>query len=292
METKFNEKYNNLDTKQITMCIENAKFTCFIDNTFDKAHYSHPLPQLERLHFHSNYELFCVVNGPFRVRFEDGEKILQSGQTLIVPPGVLHRSFMQSDSIKRYNINFVMTRLNVTTDLDLYSLVKNAFVLPCVITDITDIEKSMQKLAHSIENDDRISFCLNFHGLINALLRNIKKSENAVESENKESRIYKIHHIINSHYTDDITLRDIAKMMYLSERHVRRIIYRYHGCSFCDLIRKMRMKSAYELVTTTDMKILDIASFVGYDSLSGFYTAFKKEYCDLPLNIRKKRPQL
>ena len=111
-----------------------------------------------------------------------------------------------------------------------------------------------------------------------------------LKSENKESRIYKIHHIINSHYTDNITLKDIAKTLYLSERQVRRIIYKYHGCSFSELISKMRMKSAYELLTTTDMKILDIASFVGYDSLSGFYSAFKKQYGDLPLNIRKKAP--
>lgn len=288
MNEMVKEKYNNLDTKQITVSVDNAKFTCFIDNTFDKAHYSHSLVQLERLHFHSNYELFCVVNGPFKVRFEDGEKILQSGQTLIVPPGILHRSFMQGENVKRYNINFVMEKVNVTTDLDLYSLTKKTFAMPCIVGNSTEVEKSLQKLSQSIADDDRLSFCLYFHRLINALLYNSGKNVHFVESENKESRIYKIHHIINSHYTDDITLKEIAKTMYLSERQIRRIIYKYHGCTFSQLICKMRMKSAYELLTTTDMKILEIASFVGYDSLSGFYSAFKKEYGDLPLNVRKK----
>ncbi len=229
MEKVVKEKYNNLDTKQITICIENAKFTCFIDNTFNRAHYSHPLEQLERLHFHSNYELFCVQNGPFRVRFEDGEKILQSGQTLIVPPGVLHRSFMTED-VKRYNINFVMTKANITTDLDLYSLIKKTFSVASIVINSLGIEKAMKKLSESIHSSDKLLFSLYFHQLINAVLYDHPKNVFSVQSENKESRIYKIHHIINSHYTDDITIKDIAKTLYISERQIRRIIYKYHGC--------------------------------------------------------------
>ena len=91
---------------------------------------------------------------------------------------------------------------------------------------------------------------------------------------------------------DDLTIEDLAKSVFLSSRQVRRIIKKQRGCTFSQLITQMKMKSACELLKTTDMKVTEIASRIGYDSLSGFYSAFKSYHKILPKEYRKlnKKP--
>ncbi|MBE5731605.1 MAG: helix-turn-helix domain-containing protein [Clostridiales bacterium] len=283
------EEYKALHPLQITTCIENVKFVCFVDETFSKAHPTPPLKQLDRLHFHSYYELFCVSEGSLKIKFENTESIIKEGETVIIAPSVLHRSFIESNNVKRYNLNFVMEKTNVKSDFDLFKILSSALVYPLYYSVDKNIETALKKMSECIKTNERIAFSLHFHEIINAIISKHSGQVVDIIRENSESRIYKIHHVINLHYMDDISVSDIAKMLFLSERQIRRIIKKYHSCTFSELICKMRMKAAYELLTTTDMKISEIAIRVGYNSLSGFYSAFKSEYGNLPLYVRKNK---
>ena len=283
----LSEEYKALHPLQITACIENVKFVCFVDETFSKAHPTPALKQLDRLHFHSYYELFCVSEGNLRIKFEDDERIINAGETIIIAPSVLHRSFIEDSDVKRYNLNFVIEKINVKSDLDLYNTLLSSLAYPLSQSMDKRIENALKKMSDCIKSNERIAFSLHLHEIINAIISKNNGQIKTIAPENSESRIYKIHHVINLHYMDDITTYDIAKMLFLSERQVRRIIKKYHGCSFSTLICKMRMKASYELLTTTNMKISKIATQVGFNSLSGFYSAFKSEYGNLPLSIRK-----
>ncbi len=285
----LSEEYKALHPLQITVCIENVKFVCFVDETFSKAHPTPPLKQLDRLHFHSYYELFCVSEGVLRIKFENSERIINEGETVIIAPSVLHRSFIESDNVKRYNLNFIIEKTNVKSDCDLFKILHSALVYPLYYSVDKSIETALTKMSDCIKSHKRIDFSLHLHEIVNAIISRINNQIGAVVSENSESRIYKIHHVINLHYMDDISVSDIAQMLFLSERQIRRIIQKYHGCTFSELICKMRMKAAHELLTTTDMKISEIATRVGFSSLSGFYSAFKSEYNALPLSVRKSK---
>ena len=287
MNDYLKEEFVALHPTQITACIENVRFSCFVDSTFSKAHPTPALKQLDGLHFHTYYELFCVKNGSLKIKFENGETVLKDGETAIVAPKVFHRSFIEDSNVLRFNLNFVMEKISTKSDLDLYGMLIENLATPFTLHRSKSIVCALENMAECLRKNERVGFSLRLMEIINEVISSAKNTEVTV-SENSESRIYKIHHIINLHYADDLKVSDLAKTLFLSERQVRRIIQKYHNCSFSELICQMRMKASAEFLNTTDMKVSDIASRVGFSSLSGFYDAFKKHYGVLPLAYRKR----
>lgn len=59
------------------------------------------------------------------------------------------------------------------------------------------------------------------------------------------------------------------------------------GESYLTYFRKKRMSKAAELLTTTNLKIIDIANTVGYENQGKFANVFAKEYGITPLEFRR-----
>jgi AraC-like DNA-binding protein len=76
----------------------------------------------------------------------------------------------------------------------------------------------------------------------------------------------------------DITVRTLAHKLGLSVRQTERIILRYFGMSFTQMLTKARMTAAAHLLHTTSMSVSEIAQHVGFSSLEPFCNAFKKYY--------------
>lgn len=286
----FNE-FISLNPTEFTFVIENVKFTCLIDNNFETLHESPPMKQFDHLHFHTYYELFYVESGNMKIRFENEEKLLLKDNLIIVSPKIYHRSFKNSDSVVRYNIKFFIDRAPVVTDFSLYDALMKIFSGDYFFAaSLGMLKNSLKSISASVHANDRLKLPLAFHELIYTILNSAKDKKYSAPNKANDSytsRIYKIHHIITMHYMDDISLGYIAESLFLSTRQVNRIIQNYYGCTFSELITKLRLNAAADFLTSTQMKISEIASRVGYNSINGFYTAFKKQYGCLPLSYRK-----
>lgn len=285
------EEYEILNPTPFALCIDDARFVCLNDSYFEKAHPTPQLKQLDHLHSHSYYELFFVEKGPLIIRLENGTVELNDNDLIIISPETMHRSFIPGGGVIRYNLNFYAERLPLRSDFSFFDTLSATLNEPCIIfRSCSKIKPTLKSLGECIRQSDKLHFSAHFH----YLLTDIISTKSVISqpglnniSDESISRIYKIHHVINLHYMDDISAGDIAKMLFLSVRQVNRIIRKHHGCSFLELITKMRMDAAADLLRTTNMKILEIASFVGYNSLSSFYTAFTRRYGCLPTKYRK-----
>ena len=58
--------------------------------------------------------------------------------------------------------------------------------------------------------------------------------------------------------------------------------------SFTEYLNEVRIKRSRELLKDTDMEILDIALFVGYEDQSYFTKVFKKITGNTPRKFRKE----
>ncbi|RIX59770.1 AraC family transcriptional regulator [Paenibacillus nanensis] len=76
----------------------------------------------------------------------------------------------------------------------------------------------------------------------------------------------------------DLTIGTLAQKLGLSVRQTERILHRYFGMSFTQMLTKARMKAAAHLLHTTSMSVSEIAQHVGFSSLEPFCNAFKKYY--------------
>jgi len=80
----------------------------------------------------------------------------------------------------------------------------------------------------------------------------------------------------------------LSKAMNLSYSQVYRKIKRSTGNTPSQYIRKIRLEKAYQLLKHSDLMITEIASKVGFKSLSYFSYCFSKYFEDSPYYTRKR----
>lgn len=92
---------------------------------------------------------------------------------------------------------------------------------------------------------------------------------------------------IKTNYYEDLTLKMVSDRVGLSESHFSRIFIKHTGKSFTDFLTFIRIEKAKVLMSTTDMKIYEIAAEVGYSNTEHFSRMFKKITGCSPNNFRK-----
>ena len=82
---------------------------------------------------------------------------------------------------------------------------------------------------------------------------------------------------IDSNITNGISLSAAAKKAGMTESSFSRRFSSINGISFKKYVVEKKIQRAIWLLQTTNPKIIDIALDSGFDSISGFYDAFKKQ---------------
>ncbi len=81
---------------------------------------------------------------------------------------------------------------------------------------------------------------------------------------------------INSHYTEEITLDDVANAVFLSPTYFSKLFSEEMGCRFTAYLNKVRIEKSKLLLKSSDIPLVDIAGFVGYVDQSYFTKVFKR----------------
>lgn len=81
---------------------------------------------------------------------------------------------------------------------------------------------------------------------------------------------------IRQHYTEHLTLSDVADHVYVSQWHLSKLINRHLQQSFLDIINTLRVERAKELLTDPACRVHDIAALVGYSDVAHFQPHLQK----------------
>ncbi|UUZ93577.1 response regulator [Paenibacillus sp. P25] len=93
---------------------------------------------------------------------------------------------------------------------------------------------------------------------------------------------------VQEHYADpDVTLEQAAERLQVSPVYFGRVFKQELGVSFGQHLTQTRIKRAIQLLTSTDLSILEIAERVGYHSQHYFSTSFRKTTGMSPIQYRK-----
>ena len=87
---------------------------------------------------------------------------------------------------------------------------------------------------------------------------------------------------------EEVTLKDLAKEFFISERHLSRIIKEQYGVSFQTRKNIIRIERAKKFLTETDMSIDKISQIVFFSTVSNFSNMFKKLVGCSPVEYRMK----
>ncbi|HWT73766.1 MAG TPA: AraC family transcriptional regulator [Mobilitalea sp.] len=101
-----------------------------------------------------------------------------------------------------------------------------------------------------------------------------EKPQNSIDYSNhivKATREY-----LENHYSDDISLEDIAEQVNISPQYFSKLIKKTTGFNFIDWLSMLRVKKAKELLTNSNLTVKEVCFMVGYKDPNYFSRIFKK----------------
>lgn len=247
-------------------------------------------------HRHSSFEFHVVKDGACRVILDDGECTVHKGQMYITPPSVFHEqhSCGKKDYLE-YCLNFDIKQ-NDNPDTEgqaVYSVYKN---MPFTIADnSTDIEELFE-MAFKEAAELRLGYYSNIKHLVFLIINSaaaaaapdVESIRHEAEKSNFNNfRFKKIERYIIDNLSANVKIGDIAKIMFLSEKQVGRIIKYYTDKSTKEYILSLKHEKAKEYLKYSDLSVSAVAELLGFSSVQYFVSFFHKREGYTPLIFRK-----
>ena len=278
----------------ISGCYENVSLEISVNRRLNETPVNEHITRL--FHSHPNYEFFYVKTEGFAIHPRGGKPLrLNPGDVCIIPPFCEHytlfdrspEAFGKGLFVVGFSFYeaFATASRNLLFALD--SFLNKTKGMPLVIRaegiDTALFESILESFEAALANELLKTAFLDFCKLLELLLQNEKVKKPALS---RTDIIRKLDYLISSCYMYDIRLSELAERFYISERSLNRIVSEYYHDTFHGLLTKRRMRIAAAYLENTDFSIAKIAELSGYDSISNFYTAFKKYFGVRPADYR------
>ncbi len=92
---------------------------------------------------------------------------------------------------------------------------------------------------------------------------------------------------LETHFTEPVSLQDLADQVHLSPGHLSRSFTRQMGMGIIQYLHRMRVEEACRLLRYTDEPIAQIATRVGYDEIAYFSRCFRAQMHQSPMQYRQ-----
>lgn len=258
-------------------------------------------------HWHYEFQLTYVVRGTISVFFNQQTIDLHEGQGIYINPEVLH---MIRD---RYDSDAMFISLDVSPKL-LTSFPNSAFersyVKPVFCSSAADAvildpgvfwQKKILDEAMRIEQDYKsrsfgweLAVSSSLYAIWKELVCHLQESlaeHDAPAADGarmrRNQRIKEILSYIREHFTEKITLDEIAKHLHLSTNECCRFFKKNMNCTLFEYITEYRLSKSMELLEHTDLPVSQIAYESGFGSSSYFIEKFRKNVGMTPAAFRK-----
>ena len=254
-------------------------------------------------HKHSFFEMLYVYSGNIEQNIMGNQISLNEGDICIIPPGVEHSLGIFNDcvviNVLIRSTTFNDTFLEVLSDENilssfftkiLYTKNYNNYII-FRTHNSSQIRTFMSNIIiESIDSEQYSNKILdNFLMILFAhLLRDKKNSvELPKELQKSTSHLTSILTYIQRNYKT-VTLDDLSKEFHFSVPYLSKLIKANTGHTFKEMIQTIKLNKAIELLTSSDLKILNISDTIGYEDPNHFIRTFKKIYGISPNQYRQK----
>lgn len=248
-------------------------------------------------HWHEEFEIIYIVKGSMKLQALTKTFSVHEGEIAVINSNILHAAsgnpYCELQSL-------VFSPLLLTGNMN--SAFASKYILPliscnhfsCIILEAKNqsLSDSFSNAFEAIKNN---AFAYEFivrEQLSHIMLSVYTKLKPQLNTPNPQQnlnfiRVAKILSFIKKHYSENITLSDIAETVNLSERETLRCFKKIIGESPIQYLLKYRLiQSASALITYPDKNISVIAEECGFDSPAYYTKKFKEFYLCTPSNYR------
>ncbi len=249
-------------------------------------------------HWHTALEIILPVENWYDVTAADKAYHLQPGDIFFIPSGCLHS--LTAPPEKGFRFIFL---LDLTPFVTLNSFLKIESLLkdPLQINkdSCPQIYDAAYRLLQQVLNEYSeqreftelriISLYMNLFVLLGDNYFNNRPLFPGVQDTKRKEYIQKFRHVmdyIDTHYTEDLSMDEMADATGFSKFHFARLFKEYTGYTFSSYVMHRRILAAEELLAKPDLSITQIAMQAGFGSLSTFNRVFRKEKNCPPTEFR------
>lgn len=225
-----------------------------------------PVYRVNRTSFEDSFLLLYVKSGQMEAGFRAETKKLRADDVLLLDCREPH-SYRALENTKFQYFHFAGNCSEAYFNLlyDRYGMVIHSAhqaSLLAVMNEILRITESNQYA------EDRVS--VNVHLALSLLC------ETPVESNPGESAISLATQYIGLHYTEPLTVHEVAERFNISEYYFIRLFREYNGLTPYQYINRLRITLSRQLLASTSRTVEQIAYHCGYSSSQLFIRAFKR----------------
>ena len=233
-------------------------------------------------HLHRDPELICVLEGGIIATVEERTEHLIAGQFALILPNQVH-SFTTPQNSRVMVIVFAEEYVKEFHKMLGHRVGKtSAFRM-----DESDREFFLKKTSVPIPH--RMDICAALSVACGAYLKE-KTEEGLTEGPDRRGDLlHQILSYISVHYTENISLTEMAADLGYEPHYLSRCFHRYFSKNFKQFINEYRLNHARSLLENGEMSIIDVAYASGFQSVRNFNRVYKvAEGCE---PRRKKREQ-
>ena len=210
------------------------------------------------LHKHLYAEIIMLENGILNYQVGDHQYTIKTNELLVIPSLVFHKPI----SMEAKSANMITIQI----DYDF----PEPITYSCNPGIFTELMQELQKTYQT-------GYCGKSSAYLAQILSPLLCS-NRQKLVPLQDRRYIIHEYLSNHYAEDISLKDVANELNLSEKQTARLITKYTGNPFRRELPRKRIEAAQYLQQTTDLSMEEIAAQVGYCSYSSYWKALRNQF--------------
>lgn len=251
-------------------------------------------------HWHEEAEFTYIIQGSCTYQIDFVEYTVAAGDCIFIPPLLLHTiKILGSEEFYSETYVFHMKYLGGnSTDISstkyLTPIMNHELILPCHFTkehsSYEDLLSCFTQIQSQYQNKPigfEIAIKAALLQTIFILLQNSTKNTSTL-SHSASEKLKLVIDYIELHYSEQISIAELAKLCYFSEYHFMRFFKRYMGMTCMEYINNLRLEKAVTLFEEGTASILNVSLAVGFHNLSYFHRAFKKKYGMTPHSFIKQ----
>lgn len=251
-------------------------------------------PSIGKSHSHDFFEMSVMLDGQSYYDIEGHIHHVHKGAILLLNPGVKHQvSTPEGETNRQLHLglrHFAIDRFP-----------KNFFPLNTTVTYLSEYQDVFSQTCQEIMTERlerKKGHAVILKGLILKLMIYILRDKTSDSKEdtalilseedyNRQQLVTEVKLYMESHYSEDITLSDIAQAFYTSPATISRAFKDQLDDSPINYLIQYRLEKAKSLIENhPNISVTDTAQLVGYEDALYFSKLFKKYYGSSPTHYR------
>ena len=233
------------------------------------------------LHIHNEFELYINLSGD--VSFLVGEKLynLTRGDVIVARPGEYHHCVYRSDAEHR----FFWILFDCNKNSNILDFMQDGFYQN-YISPKDELREELINMCYALNGgllseEEKI---YDFFRIFAILKKSIEKPQ--AQQSKMPQELHEIINYINYHIYEEITVKDIAKALYISLSSLERKFKKTLGITPLEYIRKKKLILASQMLQSGE-SVLQVGSNLGYNDISYFIELFKRYFGCTPHEYKK-----